>query len=65
MREWEWSSSSGAGDGVGLEGNRGLVQPEKERWLDASLAGAPTRIGGERYQEEEEVWVRAFTVWGF
>lgn len=44
------------------KGTRDLQKPEKRRSLDASLAGAPTRIGGERYQKEGEAWVRAFMV---
>lgn len=51
--------------GWARKGPGDLQKPEKGRWLGASLAGAPTRIGGERYQKEEKVWVRAFTVWGF
>lgn len=65
-RRWE----SGSGVVAGLErgwarkGPRDLEKREKGRWPDGSLVGA-TRIGGERDQKEEEIWVRVFRVWGF
>ena len=65
MGEWEWGSSSGAGERVGPEGPPDLEKREKGRWPYGSLAGATRAIGGEKDQNEEEIWVRGFRVWGF